>query len=190
LIPPGAWASISYCKLGLAGAGANWRSEWRALRSRLGDEHGPLWIAVAYADWTPASAPGPDAVLEAACESTRIGGVLVDTWDKTEPLSLDKGWIAWAQRVKRSGKLLAVAGGLGIDSISSLVPLAPDVVAVRGAACVDGNRRASIDPQRVAKLAQAVLALPVGPGTGQGGPFFDQDPTSNCTPCASGRSAP
>jgi uncharacterized protein (UPF0264 family) len=160
------------------------------VRSRLGDENGPEWIAVAYADWRRAAAPDPDAVLEATCDSPDIRGVLVDTWNKTQPLRIDKVWIAWAELVRRSGKLLAVAGGLRLESIVSLASFAPDVVAVRGAACVDGNRRATIDPKRVAKLARAVAALPIVPGLRGVWTRFDQDPTSNRTPCASGRSDP
>ena len=56
----------------------------------------------------------PDAVLEAARESPRIIGVLIDTWAKTRPLRFDAGWICWANRVRESGKLLAVAGGLDL----------------------------------------------------------------------------
>jgi len=167
VLPDQAWAGISFCKLGLAGAGSDWRSSWRELRSSLGGESGPAWIAVAYADWQAASAPDPDAVLEAACESPRIVGVLVDTWAKTQPLRFDAGWISRASRVRDSGRMLAVAGGLDIASIAALDHAAPDVVAVRGAACAQGDRRAAIDPGRVADLARVVASLPVRPRQGR-----------------------
>ena len=53
-----------------------------------------------------------------------------------------------------------IAGSLGPDTIPHLEPFAPDIVAVRGAACVGGDRRAGIDPVRVARLAKAAAALP------------------------------
>jgi hypothetical protein len=160
VLPPSAWAGISFRKLGLAAAGPDWRRSWRELRSRLGDNDGPAWIAVAYADWRTASAPDPDAVLEAACESPHIIGVLIDTWAKTRPLRFDSAWVSWANRVRESGKMLAVAGGLDLASIAALHTAAPDIIAVRGAACVEGNRRAAIDPARVAELARVVASLP------------------------------
>jgi uncharacterized protein (UPF0264 family) len=156
-----AWAGVSFRKLGLAGErGTNWSRRWRELRTRLGNESAVFWIAVAYADWQVAAAPDPDAILQAACESPEIAGVLVDTWAKTQPLRFDAGWISWARRVRDSGRLLAVAGGVCLKSIPALKFASPDVVAVRSAACFDGDRRAAIDPARVEKLARAVAVLP------------------------------
>jgi (5-formylfuran-3-yl)methyl phosphate synthase len=101
----------------------------------------------------------------------RIAGVLVDTWDKTRPIELDERWVSRAARVRQAGKLVALAGGLDCRSIATLGRLAPDIVAVRGAACVDGDRRSAIDLGRVADLARLVGQLD-----------RDQDPTSNLTP--------
>jgi uncharacterized protein (UPF0264 family) len=53
-----------------------------------------------------------------------------------------------------------IAGSLGLDTIPHLEPFAPDIVAVRGAACVGGDRRAGIDPLRVAGLAKVAADLP------------------------------
>jgi uncharacterized protein (UPF0264 family) len=156
VLPPGTWDGLSYRKLGLAGAGPDWRSQWRDLRSRLEEPNVPAWIAVAYADWRHTGAPDPDSVLEEALESPEIAGVLVDTWDKRRRPSFDSGWRSWIDEVKSRGKRLALAGGLDLESISAVLDLMPDLVAVRGAACKGGHRDAEIDPVRVSQLARAV----------------------------------
>ena len=161
--PSQAWAGISFCKLGLAGTDLNWRSAWRVLRSRLHDDNGPPWIAVVYADWQGPRAPDPEAILEEAIGTDRIVGVLVDTWDKGRPIELDERWVSRSARVRQAGKLVAMAGGLDTRSIAALGPIAPDIVAVRGAACVGGNRKSAIDIGRVAELKRTVSALPSRP---------------------------
>jgi uncharacterized protein (UPF0264 family) len=123
------------------------------------DEGGPAWVAVAYADWRAAGDPTPDEVLEASCDSPTICGLLLDTWSKAHPLLIDEVLLAWSKRVREAGKFLAVAGSLNAATIPDLAGLRPDIVAVRGAACAAGNRRASIDPARVADLAELVSRL-------------------------------
>jgi uncharacterized protein (UPF0264 family) len=190
VLPADAWDSISLRKLGLAGAKTHWRQAWRDLRCRLGDEERPAWIAVVYADWQSASAPDPDAIVDEASESPSIVGVLIDTWSKIEPFRVDAAWIAWAKRVRDARLTLALAGGLNRESIPRLARLAPDVVAVRGAACLEGRRRGLIDARRVAELAIAVASLPAHPAPPSLLGHGVQGATSNFTPWASGRSAP
>jgi uncharacterized protein (UPF0264 family) len=88
--------------------------------------------------------------------------VLVDTWNKGHRLRVVPGNHTWLDRFSRdrSGKILAIAGSLGLDTIPGLESLAPDIVAVRGAACVGGDRRAGIDEVRVSWLAKAAADLP------------------------------
>jgi (5-formylfuran-3-yl)methyl phosphate synthase len=157
--PTSAWTGISYRKLGLAGSGVDWPNDWRSVRFRLGDDRGPAWIAVVYADWEAARAPHPNSILELAIQTDCVGGVLVDTRDKTRPADFTERWVSLSQRVRQAGKLLALAGGVDRQSIASLGRLAPDIVAVRGAACVDGNRRLTIELARVADLARSVGQL-------------------------------
>jgi uncharacterized protein (UPF0264 family) len=97
-------------------------------------------------------------VLEVALECPEIVGVLVDTWDKRHRPEFDSAWRSWMNRVKDRGKSLALAGGLVLESIPSVLALAPDIVAVRGAACRGGRRDAEIDPERVRQLARAVVS--------------------------------
>ncbi len=160
--PEGAWQGISFRKLGLAGVRFDWRQAWEDLQARLNEASGPPWIAVIYSDWQTALSPCPEEILAVALESASVAGVLVDTWNKGHRLPLNPDDYRWLNAFSRDrrGKLLVIAGSLGFDSIPHLEPFAPDIVAVRGAACVGGNRHAGIDPLRVARLAKAAADLP------------------------------
>ena len=65
----------------------------------------------------------------------------------------------WLERIRDSGRLIALAGSLDVASVHRLAALKPDIIAVRGAACRGGDRLAAIDPTRVARLAEAVRSL-------------------------------
>lgn len=157
---PDDFAGFHFRKLGLAGCGGDpsWRSRWAALRDRLGD--GPAWVAVAYADWARAHAPSPEAVVAEAM-ARGCAGVLFDTWSKTGPGPLEPGppWSRLAARLRARGLLVVLAGGLDAPDFARLAPLGPDLFAVRGAACRSGDREATIDSQRVARLARAARSL-------------------------------
>lgn len=143
---------VAYCKLGLARSGRRWAERWRALREHLGP--GPAWVAVAYVDWRFARAPDPEEVIDEAIAS-ECAGVLIDTWDKTGRRAAGPDLAALFARARRSGLFVALAGGLDEADIRRLQPLEPDYFAVRGAACTRGDRRATIDRSRVARLAVA-----------------------------------
>ena len=146
---------IAFRKLGLAGAGSDWRARWAEVRRRGGP--GARWVAVAYADWQPAGSPDPDEVLAEALEVPDCAGVLVDTWDKSHPSPIDstERWIEWVARIRQSGRFVALAGGLDQAAIGRLAPLRPDLFAVRGAACDSSDRRSTVCRNRVAGLARA-----------------------------------
>src|SRR5262249_6741022 len=146
-------SAFAYRKLGLARSGSGWAERWARLR-RTGQGRAS-WIAVAYADWERASAPAPDAILDAAIAAGDCVGVLVDTWDKLRAGAVDLAWLPFFIRAREAGLLTALAGRLDADAIARLAPLRPDIVAVRGAACSGGDRDATIDSRRVAELAQA-----------------------------------
>jgi len=150
---PSAFAGIDYRKLGLAGAGPNWAEAWGRLRSALGE--GPAWVAVVYADWGRASAPHPDRALEVAL-ATKCAGVLIDTWDKSQPSPVDLSWIPWVHSAQQGGLFVALAGGLDVAGIERLAPLSPDLFAVRASACAGADRLGTIETKRVARLARAV----------------------------------
>jgi uncharacterized protein (UPF0264 family) len=157
VLPRSAWSGIAYRKLGLAGAGPGWAARWAEVRDR---NPGPPWVAVAYADWTEAGSPCPDAVLDEALAVPDCVGLLIDTWNKRRPGQVDDSWFPLISRAKAAGRLVALAGGIDGDAIRRLAPLGPDLFAVRGSACVGGDRLSPIDGARVAALVR--LAASVG----------------------------
>lgn len=119
----------------------------------------PAWISVAYADSQRCNAPSPDAVV---AEAVRSGGcgLLVDTFVKDGSRLLD--WCSIStlvelRRITRASRLLlAVAGQLRIDDLERLVPIAPDIIAVRGAVCQQGLRTSGVREVLVREFADAV----------------------------------
>jgi uncharacterized protein (UPF0264 family) len=161
-IPAASWSGIGFRKLGLAGAGPDWPDRWRAVRRQLDadpvaePDSRPGWVAVVYLDWEHARAPAPDAVIDDAAAADGCRGVLFDTWDKARRAVLAGDVPRWIERVRESGRFVALAGSLDEAAIRRLRPLAPDIFAVRGAACRGGVRGGAIDRERVARLVEAV----------------------------------
>ena len=180
-LPASAWNGIAFCKLGLAGAPADWIERWARIRrdTRQSSNDHPNWVAVVYLDWQAARTPEPDAIISAAILVRECRVVLFDTWSKAAGSRLDKSWKPLVERVQNSGRVVALAGSLDCDSIERLRGWRPGIFAVRGAACGGGDRLASIESARVARLVEAArsaadLALaPAGPMSIQ---------TSNRTP--------
>lgn len=158
--PREALADLDFCKVGLAGAGRDWPDRWQALRAAL-PSASCRWIGVAYLDWESADAPPPSEVVAALAPF--VAGVLFDTWSKALPGVWGREAKAAAAQVRERGLLLAVAGSLTGESIATFAGLAPDVIAVRGAACAGGDRLGRLDRRRVAELAEVVRGLS-GPG--------------------------
>ncbi|WP_337173786.1 (5-formylfuran-3-yl)methyl phosphate synthase [Paludisphaera sp.] len=157
-VPPGALAEFDYLKVGLAGVGPDWEDEWRALADRL-DAGRVRWIAVAYTDWEAAGAPSPTALLRAAFP---FRGVLFDTWDKSKPAAWPPDFLDVLAGFRDRDATIALAGGLTVDRLAEISPFRPDIVAVRGAACVNGRRDGDIDPARVAELTSLVGEIGAG----------------------------
>jgi (5-formylfuran-3-yl)methyl phosphate synthase len=157
-IPPGAWAGIQFCKLGLAFAPADWRELWHGLRDELLPQATsfPDWVTVVYLDWESAQAPHPDAIIDAATEMAECRAVLFDTWSKSGGALLDRTWEGRVKRIRDSGRLVALAGSIDAAAIARWEAWTPDIFAVRGAACAGGDRLGPIDAGRVARLAEAV----------------------------------
>jgi uncharacterized protein (UPF0264 family) len=157
-VPPASWAGISYRKLGLAGVPADWADRWRDLRRRLegrADDQ-PAWVGVIYIDWQRAGAPPPREVMQTCLAIEECKGVLFDSWDKSRRTSVDLTWQPWIDEARDSGRFVALAGSIDVDSIRRVAALKPDIIAVRGAACRGGDRLAAVDPARVGRLVQAV----------------------------------
>jgi uncharacterized protein (UPF0264 family) len=122
---PESWAGISYCKLGLAGAPADWPRCWQDLRRRL-SEHAvgrPSWVGVAYIDWRRAGSPPPEEIIQACLSVDECRGVLFDTWDKSHRATIDLTWKPWLDQVRDSGRFVALAGSLADVDAEKVVRL-------------------------------------------------------------------
>ncbi len=138
---------ITYLKMGLSQTSdkANWYSHWLDLRNRIEDTHNRSyqWISVAYADWREAHAISPQAVFEAAIAS-HCSGLLIDTYTKQgksllDFLSLDQ--IQSLIEQARSHKIkIALAGSIHQENLGLLANTSPDIIGIRGAACLGTQR--------------------------------------------------
>ena len=156
-----------YLKLGLAGLTnplapaslekTDWQQAWTTVRTLFPGDH--EWVAVAYADSERAASPSPNEVCEAAIAS-QCRVLLLDTFLKDTTTLLDWQSAADLRELRRKtqqhGMLLAMAGRVSREVALQLLPLAPDIIGVRGAVCVGGQRTSTIDAQRIDEL-RAVL---------------------------------
>lgn len=163
-------SGVQFAKLGLSGMAerTDWPAEWRKVRDRFGSgRKRPLkWVAVAYADDMAACSPDWNEVLTATVGDGRseseagCAGLLIDTFAKTGKSLLDyltvEALREIAQRCHVAGMFLAVAGSLTITAIRGLRGANADIVAIRSAACRNGNRRDGIDETLVASIRQVV----------------------------------
>jgi uncharacterized protein (UPF0264 family) len=160
---------LAFVKWGLAGAAAG---DWlKQLGQRAAEvaavAPGCGVVAVAYADWQEVGAPPVAEVL--AFARRRQGGVLLlDTCRKApRRMLLDYLRVVELARLRQacaeSGVLLALAGSLGPAEIAALLPVRPDWFAVRGAACVAGERGGVVAEERVRGLAALLAGKPNTP---------------------------
>jgi uncharacterized protein (UPF0264 family) len=128
----------------------------RAVRARLPDS--VQLVVAGFADVARAGAPAPLALPELAL-AVGAQGCLLDTAVKD-----GRGLFHWlgdaeltafvaACRVR--GLLSALAGSLRADDVVRLAPIGPDLVGVRGAACVGDRVGGRIDAERVSALVRA-----------------------------------
>ncbi len=159
-------AGISHAKMGLHGAGPRpWRQQLQQTFAKL---PGIAPIAAAYVgpgvSGGPAT-PSPRQVLQWAIDH-RAAGVLLDTHSKSAGNLLTFRDIAWLRsfidRAHAARLIVALAGSLSGESLTTALALGPDVIAVRGAACIDHQREQSIDPRRVRDLASQVSSRRAG----------------------------
>lgn len=112
-------------------------------------------ILVHYADWERANAPSFDEVLGAAIENGSQF-LLVDTWKK-DGLGL-LHWYDHKQLLEKihhcheAGIRISLAGSLSMQDLELLGRSSVDVLAVRGAACIDSQRGGELCAHRLADL--------------------------------------
>jgi len=151
-------AGVSLAKFGLAGCRelADWPVRLAAAVAAL--PQGTSGVAVIYADAIDAHSPDADNII---AQGHRAGcaAVLVDTHDKRAGALLDHWALAECERVidrvHAQGMLAVLAGSLTMPAIARLLPLGPDYVAVRGAACA-GARDGALSGPLVRELAELV----------------------------------
>ncbi|MFV0443635.1 MAG: (5-formylfuran-3-yl)methyl phosphate synthase [Planctomycetaceae bacterium] len=161
-------------KVGLAGVASqpHWIDQWRRVRDRIdvGTAQPVVHVAVCYADWRAAGAPNPDAVVAAAI-ATECKGVLFDTWSKTGGNLLSilsvQSLAPVLRTIRSAGLFAALAGGLRLQDLSALRLMNFDILAVRGAACVSGNRIDRISAGQIVALREQLQRYGTGAAIGQ-----------------------
>ena len=157
--PPASYSPVpglSLYKLGLSGCGEDrdWEERLDAWRERLATEPADL-AAVAYADYRGARAPEPHAILDYAIDR-RLRFLLIDTYEKKtgslRDFLDDRDLTTLLADAHRHQVSVALAGSLRLEDLGALARLGTDVLAVRGAACRQGNRQLELDPDRIRAL--------------------------------------
>lgn len=157
-------SEVDFVKLGFSRCQTvqNWRDRWREFRHRLLNESptSPDWVAVVYADWKSAEAPPPKDILEAATEIPCVA-VLIDTFYKNGQSLVDvlsqTELHTIADHVHHLNLPLALAGSLRIQDLPKLEPLNPQIIAVRSAACLNGQRDAPVCASAVQNFREKLI---------------------------------
>tara|TARA_R110000868_G_scaffold408411_1_gene691570 strand:- start:43591 stop:44367 length:777 start_codon:yes stop_codon:yes gene_type:complete len=149
-------SEITFLKMGFSqcNGSPHWISDWQNLIQRIEEssKHQHQWIAVAYADWRRADSLSPYKILETACENG-CAGLLIDTFSKQNGRLLDLlspetlGEIIELARARQLK--IALAGSLRIQDLEILSDLAPDIIGIRGAACLGYSRTSAIQESAI-----------------------------------------
>jgi uncharacterized protein (UPF0264 family) len=115
-------------------------------------------VAVAYADASRVNAIAPHELLRIAADAG-ARGVLVDTADKSGA-GLTRLWSSaqigeWVEAARGRGLMASVAGKIVLGDFHVVARASPDIVGVRGAACV-GGRGGRVSAERVRGLRDAL----------------------------------
>jgi uncharacterized protein (UPF0264 family) len=146
-------AGFHYAKVGLAGMGSlsNWQQHWLDFFQTIPSTVIP--VGVAYADADSCDGPAIESVLEFAAAQPSAA-LLIDTHEKRNGSTLE---ILGAARIAklvvqaRSADLkIVIAGSIQVPQLPILLDCQPDVIGIRGAACVHG--RAFLDKSKLARF--------------------------------------
>lgn len=170
---------ITYAKIGLQGERFNrWQPRLTALFERIPNARP---VGVVYNDCLggndPHRAPEFEHVLR-WCDTVNAAGILIDTHKKNgaglfgistskaahpdDHATFDrlrtKRLADHVRAAHRAGRFIALAGQLAGASLERAAALRPDIIAVRGAACVGNDRNARVDAGRVRELKRLLAA--------------------------------
>jgi uncharacterized protein (UPF0264 family) len=146
---------LALVKVGLSGLRdtKHLAERWRELQRCL--PLGPQLVAVAYADDRAARAPPPREVIRLAIQ-LQMKTLLIDTYTKVRgdlfTWLLPQELSELLDTARAGGMQIALAGSLRAETLPQARGLAPDWIAVRGAACA-ADRQSAICRRRVAELA-------------------------------------
>ena len=150
-------SGAAFVKLGLRDTSlATATASFRAARASLpADVH---VVVAGFADFGRAGAPHP-LDLPALAVAAGVQGCLLDTAVKDGRglfQWLDEAELAaFVEACRARGLLSALAGSLQAEDLARLAPIGPDLVGVRGAACVGDRVGGRVDTERVRALVRA-----------------------------------
>jgi uncharacterized protein (UPF0264 family) len=165
-LPTASRLPLNFVKWGLADAGLNWQQTLVSAATFWIQDRKCHPVAVAYADWRECRSPSPLDILDFV-QKNRWGVLLLDTFHKDGRTLLD--WMPHKEIgeiclcCKQERILIALAGSLSRREISLLLPLQPDVFAVRGAVCRGRDRVATVDSGLVRRVADLLVSTRVSP---------------------------
>jgi len=156
-------SNYHFTKIGLSGlAGCNdWVEQWNQCLSEIPEA--VRRVAVAYADAEIANSPSIESVTE---EGANLGCkvLLIDTFTKGQGSLFDflspKQLAKAIGMAKQRGMKVVLAGSLSCANIPQASLLCPDLIAVRGAACV-GARDSSLQKDKIREVASTLGVITV-----------------------------
>jgi len=170
-VPARVTGHLDFLKCGLSGLQSgndtvSWKQSWTRFRNRCSHPDTRCrWVAVSYADFERSRSPAPIEVLE---EGKAVGSpiLLIDTFTKDGTTLVD--WLTKTQlhelraATNAAGMKLALAGRINAELLPEISEYAPDIIAIRGAACERGDRGATVTAERVRVFrTQLTILLPV-----------------------------
>jgi uncharacterized protein (UPF0264 family) len=133
----------------------------RAVRDAVAHVPGAVAVAAAYADARRvAHAPLAPELLPRVARAAGVGICMLDTAVKDGRGLLDwqspDALTALVTDAHAAGLQVALAGALRAEDLPIIRATGADIAGVRSAACTDGVRSASLDPDRVRELLKGV----------------------------------
>jgi uncharacterized protein (UPF0264 family) len=150
-------SGAAFVKLGLRDTSlAAALASLRAVRAGLPE--GVQLVVAGFADFARAGAP-PPLELPALAAAVGADGCLLDTAVKDGRglfhWLADGELLGFVEACRRHGLFSALAGSLTGGDLARLGPIGPDLVGVRGAACVGDRVGGRVDAERVRALVRA-----------------------------------